>query len=120
LFGYPVPRGSRGTVATMVTRIYQNRKGRLYLREHRKAKGVSAAAMAGRIGMARESVLRMEKRATAKEDQKAAYAAALDIPVEDLSRPPGLPSLDALVANEPPEFQIMAFDIVKRLVAKGG
>jgi transcriptional regulator with XRE-family HTH domain len=110
-----------GYVAAMVTRIHEHRRRQLFLKEHREAKGVSAEQMAGRLGIERESVYRLEREAHTRltENKKAAYAAALDIEPEDLYWPPGTPSLDGMVANQPDELKAMAADIVRRLVAKG-
>lgn len=104
----------------MVTKIYKSRR-RLFLKEHREAQGVSAEQMAGRIGIERESVYRLEREALTRlnAEKQAAYAAALDIEPEDLWRPPGMPSLDGLVARAPDDLKAMAVDIVRRLVAKG-
>ena len=72
-------------VAGMVTR-----RRRLFLKEHRKAKGVSAAAMADRLGIERESIYRLEREAMTRlnGEKQAAYARALGIEPEDLWRPP--------------------------------
>lgn len=107
-------------VAAMVTKIYKSRR-RLFLKEHREAHGVSAEQMAGRIGIERESVYRLEREALTRVngEKQAAYAAALDIEPEDLWRPPGIPSLDGIVAQASDDLKAMAVDIVRRLVAKG-
>jgi transcriptional regulator with XRE-family HTH domain len=106
-------------VAGMVTRIHKHQRPRLFLKEHREAKGISATTMAGRLGIERESVYRLERKPWTLTAQKQAdYAHALDLEVEDLWRPPGRPSLDAMVKTEPDELQAMAADIVRRLVAR--
>jgi transcriptional regulator with XRE-family HTH domain len=66
------------------------RRRRLYLKEHREAHGISAAAMAERLGIARESIYRLERQAMTRlnGEKQAAYARALDIEPEDLWRPP--------------------------------
>lgn len=109
-------------VAGMVTRIHKRAPARLYLREHRKAKGLSAEQVAGRMDMERESVLRLERLAfqRATPEKLAAYASAVGL--DDwraLQRPPHTPSLDDLVNSAPAEIQAMAADIVRRLVAGG-
>lgn len=113
-------------MAAVVTRIYQSRKRRLFLREHRKAKGVSATVMAGRLGIERESVLRLEREPQRVNSEKQAdYAAALDLQPEELWRPPAVPetprapSLDAMVKDMPEETRAMVADIVLRLVSGG-
>jgi DNA-binding XRE family transcriptional regulator len=109
----------------MVTRIRQHAKPRLFLKEHREAKGISAEVMAGRLGIARESVYRLERewRTRCTPDKQAAYAAALQLEPEALWRPPAtpdLPSLDAMVEDQPGNVRDMAVDIVRRLVGKAG
>lgn len=112
-----------GYVAAMVTRIHKSARRRLFLKEHREAKHVSAEAMAGRLGIERESVYRLEREALTRlsAGKQAAYADALGIEPERLWRPPGgPPSLDAMVATAPDEIKLMAADIVRRLVAGRG
>lgn len=104
----------------MVTRIHKYGPRRLFLREHRKAKEISAETLAGRLGIERESVLRLEREPhRMTPDKQAAYAHALDLEPEDLWRPPGRPSLDGMVQGTPDTVQEMAADIVRRLVAGG-
>lgn len=103
----------------MVTRIHKHAPRRLFLREHRKAKGISAETMAGRLGIERESLYRLEReQKRLNAEKQAAYASALGIEPEELWSPPGTPSLDALVRFEPDNVRRMAADIVSRLVAK--
>lgn len=104
----------------MVTRIHKYVRPRLFLKEHRKAKGMSAETMGGRLGLERESVHRLERHPErASAEKQAAYAHALNIEPEDLWHPPGTPSLDGMVKAAPDELRTMAADIVRRLVAKG-
>jgi len=103
----------------MVTHIRKSARRRLFLKEHREAKGVSAEVMAGRLDIERESVYRLEREPwRVNSEKQAAYAAALDIEPEDLWRPPGTPSLDALISSAPDDLKAMAADIVRRLVAR--
>lgn len=84
-----VERNQAKYVTGMVTTIHKGAKRRLFLREHRQAKGISAPDMAGRMGMERESLLRLErewKRCNA--EKQAQFAAGLDIDPEDLWRLP--------------------------------
>lgn len=107
-----------GYVTAMVTRIHKGVRARLFLREHREAKGVSAEQMAGRLGIERESVYRLEREQERMDPQKQAnYAAALGIAPEALWRPPGVPSIDELLSGAPDDVKTMAADIVQRLVA---
>lgn len=108
-------------VASVVTRIHKHAKRRLFLKEHRKAKGISATTMAGRLGIERESVYRLEREPRRVNSEKQAeYADALGIEPEALWRLPGATSLDALVSEAPEDVKSMAVDIVARLVAKSG
>jgi len=102
----------------MVTRIHKYAKRRLYLREHRKAKDVSAEAMGGRLGMERESILRMEREPDrCTMSKQIAWADAIGVEPEDLWwPPPGRPGLDQIIAGQPEDVQEMARDIVTRLV----
>lgn len=107
-------------VAAMVTptRIYKGRKPVPFLKEHRKAKDVTAEAMAGRLGIERESVHRLERVPGKITVEKLnAYAAALEMEPEDLMHPPGQRSLDAIVKDSEPEVQAMVADIVLRMIA---
>jgi transcriptional regulator with XRE-family HTH domain len=107
-------------VASVVTRIHKHARRRLFLKEHREAKGISAEAMGGRLGIERESVYRLEREPwRVKSETQLAYAEALDIEPEDLWRSPETPSVDALLTQASPEMKEMAADIVRRLVAKG-
>lgn len=103
----------------MVTSIHKHVKPRLYLRENRRAKGLSATQVAGRMDMERESVLRLERETwRCSPDKQAQYAAAIGVDPRDLWNPPSAgPSIDAIVQNEPDEVRHMAVDIVRRLVA---
>lgn len=108
-------------VTGMVTKIHKHGPRRLFLKEHREAKGLSAEAMAGRLGIERESLYRLEREPRRVNSEKqAAYAAALQIEPEALWRPPGTHSLDGMVADAPKEVQEMAIDIVSRLVKRTG
>jgi DNA-binding XRE family transcriptional regulator len=104
-------------VAGMVTSINRHRR-RLFLKEHRKAHKVSATEMGKRLGIERESVYRQERNPKGVNSEKQAqWATALGIEPEDLWRPPGRPSLDAMTRNSPEAVQDMAADIVRRLVS---
>lgn len=104
----------------MVTRIHKHARRRLFLKEHREAKGVSAEQMAGRIGITRESLYRQERELwRVNSEKQAQWAEALDIEPEELWRPPGTISLDSLVKDQPADVKEMAADIVRRLVNRG-
>lgn len=117
-----VPKPSPQYVAGMVTTIHAGKRRRLFLREHRKAKGISAQTMAGRLGIERESVLRLEREAQTRAipEKQAEYAAALGIEPEALWRLPEDQSLDMLVQQAPPEVKDLAQDMannIRRLVS---
>jgi transcriptional regulator with XRE-family HTH domain len=101
----------------MVTNRKQVQR-RLFLKEHREAKDISAETMAERLGIERESVYRLEKKHDKiTAEKQARYAAALGLRPEDLWRPPGAPpSLDSLVSGAPEDVKALAADIVGRLV----
>lgn len=102
----------------MVTRIHKHAKGRLFLKENREAKGISAEQMAGRLGIERESVYRLERELwRVNSERQVQYAEALGIKPAALWRLPGAASLDELVEGAPEDIQIMAADIVRRLVS---
>lgn len=102
----------------MVTKKTQQAR-RLFLKENREAKGISAETMAEKLGIERESVYRLEKKfGRIKAETQAQYAAALGLEPEDLWRPPGTPSLDSLVAGAPDDLRQMAADIVSRLMRR--
>lgn len=108
-------------VAGMVTKIHRSAPKRLFLKEHREAKGISAEQMAGRLDITRESLYRLEREPRRVNSEKqAAYAEALQIEPADLWSHPGTPSLDALVSSAPQELRAMAADIVRRLVSGKG
>lgn len=105
-------------VAGVVTKIHQRAKRRLFLKEHREAKSISAEAMAGRLGIERESVYRIEREQWRMDPEKqAAYADALGIEPERLWRHPEAISLDEIVKKAPEDVQAMAADIIRRLVS---
>lgn len=103
----------------MVTRIYRHRR-RLFLKEHREARGISAEAMAGRLGIERESVYRLEREAMTRctPEKQAAYAQALDVQPEELWHPPDATRLDPLIDGATEETKQMAADIVRRLIGR--
>ena len=103
-------------VTGMVTRP-KSAKRRLFLKEHRETRGISAQTMAEKLGIERESVYRLEREPWRVNSEKQAdFAAALGIEPEELWRPPGVTSLDAIVKLASPEIRAMAADIVRRLV----
>lgn len=113
-FGYQSTVSMPATVADMVT---NKQKRRLFLKEHRKAKGISATAMGEKLGIERESVYRLEREQwRVNTDKQAEYAAALGIEPEELWSAPGTASLDAMIKFASDDLKEMAADIVRRLV----
>ncbi len=108
----------------MVTEIHKFGPRRLYLREHRKAKGVSAKDMSGRVGIERESVYRWEREPwRLDEADQANYAHALQLePEDDLWRPPSAhppePSLDDMVAEVPEDVRDMARGMAEEIIRR--
>lgn len=108
----------------MVTRIRKSAKARVYLREWRKARGLDAVTLAGRLEIERESYYRLEREPqTLSAGELAKLEDAMNLQPGQLWRPPpqdgDLPSLDDIVRNAPPDVQEMAVDIVRRMVTKG-
>jgi transcriptional regulator with XRE-family HTH domain len=90
---------------------------RLFLKEHRQARGVSAAEMGERLGIERESVYRLEAKHWGVSSQKqAAYAEALGLQPEDLWRRPDDPSLDTIVSRAPEDVQESVQNLLRRLL----
>jgi transcriptional regulator with XRE-family HTH domain len=111
-------------VSGMVTRIRQSARRRLFLKEHREAKGLSAQQMADRLDITRESLYRQEREAwRVNSDKQVEWAAALGIEPESLWRlpraPDDPPSLDEMIRDAPKDVREMAADIVRRLVGRG-
>lgn len=109
----------------MITRIHQSAPKRLYLKEHREDREISPEQMAGRLGIERESVHRIERNPhKVKFERQVQWAHALGIEPEELWLPPGIPSVDGLMAKVPEEqrdlARDMAADIVRRLLPKTG
>jgi len=73
--------------------------------------------MGEKLGIERESVYRLEREPwRVNSDKQAEFAHVLGLQPEDLWRPPGTPSLDAMVQSVPDDVRAMAIDIVRRLV----
>ena len=90
----------------MVTRIGPRKARRLFILEWMEHRGISDEQMAGRIGVARETVTRWRTHQHRLNPEKiAALAHALDIEPEELWRPPGGVSLNQLVKDAPDELK---------------
>lgn len=109
-------------VAGMVTKGIERR---LFLKEHRKAKKMTAEKMGEHLGLERESVHRLERHPhRITWETQCDYAVALGIEPEDLWQRPGTPSLDALARSTPEETRAvavgMAADILRRMAGGKG
>ena len=106
-------------MAVMATKIGQRRKAHLYIKEWLDHRGLSDERAANRLGVARETVYRWRTDQTRLDPEKLArLASALDMEPQEFYRPPGQPSLDAMLADAPDELRATAADIVRRLVGK--
>lgn len=104
----------------MVTTIRQGARQHLYIEEWMDHRDLTDEKLANRLGVARETVTRWRGQQHRLNPGKiAALAAALDCEPEQLWRPPGHLSLDAIVKDAPADLQATAADIVRRLVRSG-
>lgn len=110
-------------VTEMVTS--QIRPPMAYLRLHRKARKVRVVDIAKHMGIERESVYRLERKAVGEEEgfvdvnDIALYAEAIGEPYPLLLFfPPGQSSIDAMMKDQPQETWALAADIVRRLIAQ--
>ena len=103
----------------MSIRIGPRKPVRVYLALHREALGLSQETVGGRLGVGKGTISRWENaKRIPTINVLAAYAEALNIPVQRLySRPEEL-SLDALVEGSTTKIRALAYDLVKRLVAR--
>ncbi len=91
-------------------------KSKLYLREHRTAKKVSASTMAAKLGIERESVLRLERELwRVNSEKQAEYAAVLGISPQALWRPPGVVSIDDMLEDEDADMRSTAVGMIELL-----
>lgn len=83
-------------------------------------RGLSDERLAGRLGVARETVTRWRRQQhRLNPDKIAAIANALDCEPEDLWRPPTRPSLDAMVKALPDQQVVIAANMLKLWVSRG-
>ena len=103
----------------MVTQIGKGRRVHLYIKEWMDAREVSDEKMAGRIGVARETVFRWrteQKRLT--PEKIAMLAEAMDLQPSALWSPPSSPSVDALLQGASADVRAMAYDVVQRMLKR--
>ncbi len=99
---------------------------RLHVDEWRVRKGISVEALAGRVGIERESYYRwLREPRRINRAKQAALEDALGLPLDGLfhqpppeNAPPPKPSLDDLAKDATPEQQEMLYDIARRLLGK--
>jgi len=97
------------------TKIRKGSTPHLYVREHMEAKGLDAVQMAGRLDMHEKSVYRSLAEPSRVWENIEAWADALGLDHwQDLTRPPGQPSVDARLNEIPQEFR----DVLFRMVGK--
>lgn len=103
----------------MVTRIRRGARLHFYIKEHMERLGVSDEAMAGRLGVNRETVWKRYTEQQRLDPGKIAqFADALDMDPRELLYPPGTSSLDAIIEGADPATRQMAADIVQRMMNK--
>ena len=108
-------------ITSMVTRIRKGARAHLYITEWFEDRGLNDEQVANRLDppVDRATVFRWRKEQHRLNPEKIGkLALALDLEPHELWRPPGRPSLDAIVAGSSEEVQDMAADIVRRMVGK--
>lgn len=111
---------ARGYVASMVTRIRANARVHLYIAEWMKELGLNDELLAARLNTSRVTVWRWRTEQHRLNPKKiATIAQAMDMAPETLWRPPGRPSLDAIVKDSPDDVVRKAADVVA-IIAKTG
>jgi len=105
-------------VAGMVTKIRKGARLHYYIKEHMEARNLSDEKVAARMGLSsRASVWKLYNephRLTPAKIQR--IADALEMHTSELLFPPGVPSLDAIAADAPPERREMAADVLRRVL----
>lgn len=104
----------------MVTRIRKSARPRFYIKEHREHLGLTLEQVAGRVGVERNTIWRWENdQRQVTPDKAAALADALSLPDwTDLTRPPGVRSIDAMLADQPADIRDTVLDIAERLIRR--
>lgn len=128
---YPLPAYSTGMVtrkrSPAIPTIGNKSARRVYLREHREAKGYTPVQMAGRVGIERESYYRLERETwRVKGGRQSQLEDILELEPGGLWKPPlkepepQKQSLDDLVKDATPEQRDMLFDVARRILGKTG
>jgi transcriptional regulator with XRE-family HTH domain len=103
----------------MVTRIRKGARHHLYIEEWMAHRGLNDEVLGGRLGKGRTTMWRWRTEQHRLNPEKiAAIAKALDLAPEELWRPPGQQSLDALVESASDDLRATVTDVVKRLVGQ--
>lgn len=104
----------------MVTRIRRGARPRFYIKEHREDQGLTLDQLAGRVGVERNTIWRWENdQRQVTPDKAAALADALSLPDwTALTRPPGVRSIDAMLADQPEDVRDTVIDIAERLIRR--
>lgn len=89
---------------TMATRIRKGARAHLYIREWMEHRGLSDETLGNRLETSRTTVFRWRKEQHRLDPGKIAQiASALDCEPEELWRPPGRISIDAMLKDAPDE-----------------
>ncbi len=115
------PQSVEAIISGMVTRIRKRARVHLYITEWFEERGLNDEQIANRLDppVDRATVFRWRKEQHRLNPEKIGkLAQALDLEPEELYRPPGTPSLDAIIRDAPDDVRSMATDIVRRMVGK--
>lgn len=126
--GYSTEMVTRKQVRDRIRKGIGGAPRQLFVDEWRERRGISPEALAGRVGIERESYYRwLREPKRINRAKQAALEDALDLPQGGLNSPPPpldapppKPSLDALAKDATPEQRDMLFDIARRLLGKTG
>ena len=104
----------------MPKRIGGSRVPRIYLAEWRELRDLTQERLGERLGVSGMTVSRWERRSRALNlVTLAAIAEALNIAPEDIYRPPGAISADALLRDQPEAIRRQAIAIIETLRKTG-
>lgn len=109
------------TITGMATRIREGSRFHLYITEWFEERGLNDEQVANRLDppVDRATVFRWRKEQHRLNPEKIGKLAhALDLEPEELYRPPGRPSIDAILRDADDNTRDMAADIVRRMVGK--
>lgn len=105
----------------MATNTHNRFRMRLFPKEHREARGISATQMADYLGIERESIYRLEREWLTRmtPEKQLQYTELLEIDPRELWQLPGeLPSLDVMLDKIPDDkTKKMIVEVVLRLLA---